>query len=171
MTKAAAEGGPRPAIDGNLVLIWVDPEVIAFAFPGGKKSLLALVRASATLVRCTAEMRRDESGAKRLSKQAIRECAADLFVRAAEQMPLMNLAQKRIADVVVQIADANVDVFLSPMLVRAELERAAVFVLRSAYAGCRQAHVVLSATEFQTWLEQLACETYSRPLTREDQAP
>jgi len=167
MTKAADTSGERPAVDGNFVLVWVEPKLIAFAMPGGRKSLLALVRSSAALIRCAAEMRhREQTEVKRLSKQRIREVGAELLVAAAQQMVVLNQAQERIADVVVQITDdSNIDMFLSPMVTRGELERAAVFVLRSAYSGCRTSGTVLSVTEFQQWVEQLACETFSKPLT------
>jgi hypothetical protein len=172
MTKALDEG-LRPSPEGSLVLIWVQPEEIAFAMTGPRKSLLSLVRASAGLVRAVAEIRHLEAHPEgaRLRKSAIRELAAELFIRAAQPQHCTTKAQDRTADVILEIQGPHVDIFRTELVTLSELERAAAFLLRSTFQGCMTSGTVASPVEFTRWLEELACDTFSKPIKKaEDRA-
>ncbi len=161
MTKAddvRSVGVPQPH-----VYLWILPDAIAFAHTGGKKSLLGLTRCAAALVRAVAETRAGDAGARRVSRKLARDVAAELFVRASTQQPSTTVAQTHRPDVLL-VLGATVELHISKLLVQAELERAASFVLSSAFRGCLTSGFVTGAVEFQAWLDDLVMQTRSAPI-------
>lgn len=170
MTKALDDGNafvPAPPHPPE-ILIWILPDAIAFQSNAKDMSKLFMARACGFLVRTIAEQRHREENPEgaRLKKRAVADLAAELFIRAAEEVPITTVRQERRSDVAfssVESTSTSILIYCSPLIVRSELERAAVFMLRATFRAMLDARVVLKPCEFQEWLEELACEARSEP--------
>lgn len=150
------------------ILIWVLPDSVAFTHTGGRKSLLGLTRSAAALVRAVAETRAGAAGKKRTSRAILEETSADLFTRAADPLTCTNKPQDHTPDVVVEFNQPEaIDLYFSRMVAPVELERATIFLLRSAFTGARTAGVVASASEFLSWLDDLVKQSRSATPAKE----
>lgn len=175
MTKALDTGRGLPApIPDPEIMLWVLPEAIAFQSNAQQVSKLFMARSAALLIRCTAELIHSETqpSGSRLQKKAVASLAIELFGRAANEVPITTVRQSTRADVAMGRCDdhsTGVNLFLSPLLVRAELERATVFMLRATFRAMVESRTVLTPTEFSMFIEELACDMRSAPLKIEGQ--